>query len=106
MNHGAALRRLFSEKRILPRLGVYDALSARIAAHLVEGGKTPYKTVPELEKMGYAVAQCPMSTLLASTLAVRKSVEALLRDGGTQALSGELMSFRHFNELIGLEEYS
>ena len=33
-------------------------------------------------------------------------VEAILRDGGTQALSGELMRFGQFNELIGLEEYS
>ena len=75
-------------------------------ANMVEGGKTPYKTVPELEAMGYAVALFPISTLLAAAFAVRKSVEAILRDGGTQALSGELMRFGQFNELIGLEEYS
>jgi 2-methylisocitrate lyase-like PEP mutase family enzyme len=74
-------------------------------ANMVEGGKTPFKTVPELEDMGYAIALFPISTLLASAMAVRKVVEAILRDGSTQSLSGEIMTFGQFNELIGLKAF-
>ncbi len=75
-------------------------------ANMVEGGKTPFKTVPELAGMGYAIALFPISTLLASAQAVYKVVETILRQGSTQSLSGELMTFGPFNELIGLKEYS
>jgi 2-methylisocitrate lyase-like PEP mutase family enzyme len=75
-------------------------------ANMVEGGRTPFKTVSELAAMGYAVALFPISTLLASARAVRDVIGAILRDGGTQSVSGELMTFEPFNELIGLKEYS
>ncbi|HSO62338.1 MAG TPA: isocitrate lyase/PEP mutase family protein [Desulfobacterales bacterium] len=74
-------------------------------ANMVEGGKTPFKTVSELKEMGYAIALFPISTLLASAMAVRKVVEAILRDGSTHSLSGEIMTFGQFNELIGLETF-
>jgi len=74
-------------------------------ANMVEGGKTPFKTVSELKDMGYAIALFPISTLLASAMAVRKVVETILRDGSTQSLSGEIMTFGQFNELIGLEAF-
>jgi 2-methylisocitrate lyase-like PEP mutase family enzyme len=74
-------------------------------ANMVEGGKTPFKTVSELQNMGYAIVLFPISTLLGSAMAVRKVVEAILRDGSTQSLSGEIMTFGQFNELIGLKAF-
>ena len=55
--------------------------------------------------MGYAIALFPISTLLASAMAVRKVVEAILRDGSTQSLSEEIMTFGQFNELIDLKAF-
>lgn len=90
-----------AEMARVPRL-----LDRPCLANMVEGGKTPYKTVPELEKMGYALALFPISTLLAAAHAVRKAVASILQDGGTQNLQGELMTFGQFTDQIGLKEYA
>ncbi|MCU0561656.1 MAG: isocitrate lyase/PEP mutase family protein [Desulfobacterales bacterium] len=75
-------------------------------ANMVEGGQTPFRTAPELQAMGYAVALFPISTLLAAAHAVRRLVATLLRDGGTHALSEEMMRFGQFTDLIGLKQYA
>ncbi len=75
-------------------------------ANMVEGGKTPFRTVAELHAMGYAVALFPISTLLAAAYAARRVVTALLRDGGTSGLQHEMMSFEQFKDLIGLKAYA
>ena len=75
-------------------------------ANMVEGGKTPFKTVSDLKDMGYAIALFPISILLAAAKAVRKVAETILRDGSTQFLSEEIMTFEQFNELIGLKAFS
>lgn len=74
-------------------------------ANMVEGGKTPYKSIRELEDMGYAIAIFPISTLLAAVHTVRKVVDELNSRGTAAGMADSMIDFSTFNELIGLEDY-
>ena len=85
----------------IPRL-----LNRPCLANMVEGGKTPFRSVSELQAMGYAIALFPISTLFAAAHAVRRTVAALLRDGTTNAVRDSMFDFAQFNDLIGLSGYA
>lgn len=80
-------------------------LDVPLLANMVEGGKTPFLTVPELQDMGYAIAIFPISTLLAATHAVQNVVRALTEQGTTRDMEQDMAQFSYFNELIGLKTY-
>jgi carboxyvinyl-carboxyphosphonate phosphorylmutase len=80
-------------------------LDAPLLANMVEGGKTPFLSVAELQDLGYAIALFPISTLLAATQAVQKTVRALTEQGTTKGMEQGMADFSYFNELIGLKTY-
>ncbi len=74
-------------------------------ANMVEGGKSPFLGLSELQDMGYAVALYPISGLLLAAKGLRRLAEAFKRDGSSGRLLAELMSFDEFNELIDVRSY-
>lgn len=74
-------------------------------ANMVEGGKTPFRDVATLREMGYSIALFPISTLLAAAEAVGKVARTVMSEGWTKSMSGELMTFHEFNQVVGLDRY-
>lgn len=81
------------------------ALNVPCLANMVEGGKSPFHSVRQLEDMGYAVAIYPISTLLTAARSVRRVVEAFKTEGTSLSRIDDMMNFREFNELIGVKDY-
>jgi 2,3-dimethylmalate lyase len=74
-------------------------------ANMVEGGKTPFKSVPELQSLGYAIALYPISTLLAAAHKVRTVADTFMKTSTTGSLVADMMDFSDFNQLVGLEDF-
>lgn len=69
-----------------------------------EGGKTPPMELDRLKELGYRLVIFPIGALLVATQAVR-ALAAEIRDHGTAArLLAQTLSFREFNDMIGLPE--
>lgn len=73
-------------------------------ANMLTGGATPIQSVADLERLGFKIAVCPIETLLATGVVIRKLAEALLTTGRVdQAI--EMMSFADVKKSLGLDEY-
>lgn len=83
---------------------VRDAIDAPLLANMVEGGKTPWLTVKELEEIGYNLVIYPLSGWLAATSILRKMLAALRETGTTQGFWEKhdlRMSFAELFEVFG-----
>lgn len=77
-----------------------------LVANMVEGGKTPLRSAPDLAAAGYQIVVTPLTGLLASVRALARAYGALARDGSSQALAGELLTFGEMNGLLGVGHLS
>lgn len=75
-----------------------------IVANMIEKGKTPVLSRDELAKLGFHLIVYPLSGIFAAAGALQRVYEKLLRDQTTAGMTGELMTFDDFNDLIGVEE--
>lgn len=82
-----------------------ERVEAPCLANMVEGGKTPFLDIQELEKMGYAIAIFPISTLLLAARRLTDLAQVFRMDGTSKALTSEMMTFPELNDLIGLQSY-
>lgn len=88
---------------------VRDAIDAPLLANMVEGGKTPWLTVKELEEIGYNLVIYPLSGWMAATSILRKMLAELRESGTTQKFweKYELrMSFAELFEVFGYSQLS
>lgn len=83
---------------------VAESVEKPTMANMVEGGKTPLVPVRELERMGFGIVAFAVTCLLVATGAMKRAVEILKREGTTQELMDEMMSFEEFNSFIGFPE--
>lgn len=74
-------------------------------ANMLEGGRTPMPTVPEMENMGYNIAIYCTGPVYAAAKAVRSYMETLKHDGTTKDIWENLLTFEEFNGFIGLPDY-
>jgi methylisocitrate lyase len=83
---------------------VRDALPAGVTlvANMVEGGKTPVRSLADLGAAGYRMIVFPLTGLLAATAALRDAYATLHRDGGSRALADRMLGFAEMNRLLGL----
>jgi 2-methylisocitrate lyase-like PEP mutase family enzyme len=90
--------------------GSHDQLAAIAAslggrlplmANMVEGGKTPVFSAPELETLGYALVIFPGGIARAVAHAARDFYETLVRDGSTAAFRNRMFDFDALNDVIG-----
>ena len=77
-----------------------------LLANMIEGGKTQILTPEQLQKLGFKVVFWPVTVLYAVLKTVEEVFSELRRSGTTTGVSDRLHSFSHFNQLIGLNEYS
>ena len=72
--------------------------------NLVEGGKTPFLSGPELQAMGYALAIYPTSAYFAAVAAMRGVLESLRRTGTSATFEGPMATFLEWQQLTGVPE--
>ncbi|MCC2653935.1 MAG: putative methylisocitrate lyase [Microvirga sp.] len=75
-------------------------------ANMIEGGRTPFLPVSELEALGFGIALYPTGPLYAAAKAVKGYVEELKTAGTTAGKVQDMIAFEEFNQLIGLPEYN
>jgi methylisocitrate lyase len=77
-----------------------------LVANMVEGGRTPVRSATDLAAAGYAIVVAPLTGLLAATRALGRAYATLQRDGASQAITTELLSFGEMNALLGVGHLS
>jgi len=75
-----------------------------LLANMVEGGKTPLLSAPELEALGYALVIFPGGLARALGYAARDYFATLKRDGITAALRGRMLDLAGINAVVGTPE--
>ena len=75
-----------------------------LVANMVEGGKTPLRSVAECAAAGFRMVALPLTGLLAATHALREAYATLVRDGTSGALGARMLGFAEMNALLGLDE--
>lgn len=81
---------------------VNEAIEVPTLANIIEGGLTPELSADELEKLGFAAVTFPCTAAYTAAKAVREVMTELYRTGSTAGLSGHMLSFHEFNEVVGL----
>jgi len=75
-----------------------------LVANMVEKGRTPLLTRPELESLGFRLAIFPTTAFLAAAAAIERSYQTIHDTGSSKPIMAELYDFERFNKLIGFEE--
>jgi 2-methylisocitrate lyase-like PEP mutase family enzyme len=88
------------ELAVIPRRVKRPAL-----ANMVDGGgRTPVLPTRRLAEMGFGVAIFPALGFLAAAGALARGYRALLSEGSTEPVQGELHPFADLNRLMGFED--
>ena len=74
-------------------------------ANMVEGGKTPFLAVPELEKLGFKLVAYPLSGLFAAIAAMTSCLTHLKEHGTTTRAPVVMLDFQQYEELINLDYF-
>src|SRR5262249_52550664 len=75
-----------------------------LVANMVEGGRTPLRTIDALAVSGYRLIVFPVAGLLTQARALERVYAALARDGTTVAETAHMLTFDEMNGLLGLDE--
>lgn len=76
-----------------------------LMANMVEHGKTPLLTVPELQALGFRLIIWPVTALFAATHALLGTMQALKEAGTSAGLADRMTTFKQFTDLVGLPKY-
>jgi 2-methylisocitrate lyase-like PEP mutase family enzyme len=76
-----------------------------LVANMLEGGRTPLRTVAECAAAGFRIVVLPLAGLFAAAHALREAWATLRRDGTSAALASRMLGFEELNALLGLEEH-
>lgn len=71
-------------------------------ANMVEGGRTPLLSAKQLEDMGYSIVIFPTSSVYCTARAMMELMDELKTTGSTKSQVDKMISFKEFNDLIGL----
>ena len=74
-------------------------------ANMVEGGKTPFLSAPELGRMGYKLVAYPLSGLFSAVAAMTHCLSYLKEHGTSAGAPVEMLDFQKYENLIDLEYY-
>jgi 2-methylisocitrate lyase-like PEP mutase family enzyme len=83
---------------------VPQEVDAPCLVNVEEGGGAGDLTSAELEALGYRIAIYPGLARYAAGYAIREALQALQRDGSTTAVRARMLTFREYNEALGLPE--
>jgi carboxyvinyl-carboxyphosphonate phosphorylmutase len=84
---------------------VRGQVDAPLLANMVEGGKTPWFTVPELEELGFGLVIYPLSGWMAAAAVLRELMAELKETGTTQGFWDRMGLHMSFEELFDLFDY-
>jgi len=70
-------------------------------ANMIEGGKTPFLSAQELDRLGFKMVVYPLSGLFATTSAIRDLLKTLKSTGSTSGYD-RIVSFHEFEGIIGV----
>jgi len=73
-------------------------------ANMIEGGKTPVLSKERLAEMGFHLILYPLTGLYAAAQAMQTLYTTLYEKGTTLDKQEQLMQFKDFNDLIGVED--
>ena len=79
------------------------SIDAPLFANMIEGGKTPFLSAPELDEIGFKMVVYPLSGLFAATKAIQEMARRLDNTGTT--IGTEMVSFDEFYEIIGVPRF-
>ncbi len=82
---------------------VTSSIDAPLFANMIEGGRTPFLSAPELEEIGFKIAVYPLSGLFAAAKVIRRTADRLKGTGTT--LGTDMLSFDEFYEVIGVPRF-
>jgi carboxyvinyl-carboxyphosphonate phosphorylmutase len=75
-----------------------------VMANIVEGGKTPFLSAGELERLGYALAIYPTTAYFAAVAAMREVLATLKGTGTSESRWPQMATFREWQELTGVPD--
>lgn len=81
-----------------------SAFDLPLVANMVERGRTPVLSRPELEALGYKIAIFPVTTLLAAVQAMAEVYRGFLQHGSSAGTSVPLYDFAELTRLMGFED--
>jgi len=73
-------------------------------ANMVEGGKTPFFSAKELERLGYKIVVYPLAGLFSATKAIESCFKHL-KENGTSEGYQDMLKFKDFEEVIETAKY-
>lgn len=73
-------------------------------ANIVEGGKTPFLSVGELQSLGYSLAIYPTTAYFAAVAAMRDVLHVLRATGTSRDRWSQMATFTEWQELTGVPE--
>lgn len=83
----------------IPRRVPYPTL-----VNMLTGGKTPPKSLADLQDFGYKIALYPIESVLVTAHAVERLTKELLQHGRVDQMSESMMSFGEMQNLLGMPE--
>lgn len=85
---------------------INESFRAPTLANMVEKGRTPLLSVPELERLGYKLVIFPVTGILAEAAVLFRVFGELLEKGSTNELVARsaLFDFDEFNGFLGAQE--
>jgi len=81
------------------------ALAVPVLANITEFGRTPLFTAAELGQAGVGLVLYPLSAFRAMSRAAIAVYDAIRRDGGQQAVVGQMQTRAELYEVLGYQEY-
>jgi methylisocitrate lyase len=73
--------------------------------NMARSGKSPYLSLDEVHRLGFAYALCPIEPMFAMHKAVREMMATFMANGcSTDAVAGMLTPFDEFNRFVGMDE--
>lgn len=84
---------------------IAEQIDAPLVANMIEDGATPTLSASELFKLGYRIAVFPLSALYSATYAMHAVLSELRNTGTTNQTKKNMVTFREFNDLVGLQYY-
>ena len=87
---------------------VTASIDAPLFANMIEGGRTPFLSAPELEEIGFKIVVYPLSGLFTATKVIQEMplhIQAARLKGTGTTLGTDMVSFDEFYELIGVPRF-
>ena len=84
---------------------IAKSIDAPLFVNMVEGGKTPFLTTRELEKMGFKIVIFPNSASRAAAKTIQELMQVLKETGTTKGFIDRIATFEGRNQVTGLARY-